>query len=246
MSSRQALDERVYNAPLDVVDLILVTGQGTKIFTVSEALASAVPHKQTDGRFQESAVVSGLALHAGVLSGSVKDTLLLQVRQRGLGVAVSSVDSRGIPTISSDRSLNSHAFVVLHGQMTIPTRQSAEVVLQAGDEGMVVIDVVEEPFLGADTCEVIGNIVVPSPLDPSPRRQVTFDIDAMGTILIAITDGAEQEFGFWQVNNRFEPVASAQPLNEEREQTPRHLPVLEPMGDSGGKEVPDNSAEPDR
>lgn len=222
---RSAFDSPGRQLP-DVFDLILIAGQGAKIFTVREALAGAIAHKRLDSSLQESAVISGLALQVGVLTGTVRDLLLLPMRQRGLGVAVAGLDRVGRATIAADRSGNMYGYLVMRAQNTIPARRGDVVFIDATG-GRVVIDIVEEPFLGSEECEVIGNITVTMPsADALQEAQVTFDVDVTGVVIVQVAVGRDNHV--WQVNKRTASSPYASMMEEEREQQARVLRVVEP------------------
>ncbi|WP_067886010.1 Hsp70 family protein [Actinomadura chibensis] len=186
----------------DAPPLVLLAGQGTKIFTVREQLAAADLGGEVVDHFQETAVVQGLGSQAGVLTGTVKNTLLLDLTRRGIGVRCA--DRRGDPPlVTGDPAADREIMPVVEPFTTIPTKRTESVRLAppggASPRALqVALQVVE--YLGEDV-EVVGTV----PVETGPRGrivEVTVDIDANATIAVSVPglDGRERHR---QLNNFF-------------------------------------------
>ena len=72
------------NRNVFALDAILLAGQGSKIYTVSEMVRKKFPKKELVESLQEKSVLTGLATQSGVLSGECKDVLLIETVYRPL------------------------------------------------------------------------------------------------------------------------------------------------------------------
>ncbi|MEV6303304.1 Hsp70 family protein [Actinoplanes sp. NPDC051861] len=132
------------------LDLILLAGQGAKIFTVREELAKLFPQVAVESTYQETAVVLGLARQSRMVSGVEGSALLLDLTHRGLGFRYTPAGEteHGLRAAKDGRG-GSELVTLVERSSTIPAMRS-EVVSFAGraDEPLR-IEVVERSRLSA-------------------------------------------------------------------------------------------------
>jgi hypothetical protein len=105
-----------WNGNPDALDLVLLAGQGSKIFTVREILDGLdLPTRVMDS-LQETAVAHGLASYASELSGQSRSVLLLNVLHRGLGIRCLPGGTPETRTISRDAARNTDTVTIAHMQ----------------------------------------------------------------------------------------------------------------------------------
>ncbi|GIQ69711.1 molecular chaperone DnaK [Xylanibacillus composti] len=171
--SRQALKD----AGLDPseIDKVVLVGGSTRIPAVQEAvkkLTGKEPHK---GVNPDEVVALGAAVQAGVLTGDVKDVVLLDVTPLSLGIETAG----GVFTKMIDRNT------------TIPTSKSQVFSTYADNQTSVEIHVLQgERAMAADN-KTLGRFML-SEIPPAPRGvpqiEVTFDIDANGIVNVSAQD----------------------------------------------------------
>ncbi len=171
--SRQALKD----AGLDPsqIDKIVLVGGSTRIPAVQEAvkkLTGKEPHK---GVNPDEVVALGAAVQAGVLTGDVKDVVLLDVTPLSLGIETAG----GVSTKMIERNT------------TIPTSKSQVFSTYADSQTSVEIHVLQgERAMAADN-KSLGRFML-SEIPPAPRGvpqiEVTFDIDANGIVNVSAQD----------------------------------------------------------
>ncbi len=165
----------------DIDDVVLVGGS-TRMPAVQELVKSMSgkdPHK---GVNPDEVVAAGAALQAGVLTGEMKDILLLDVTPLTLGIETKG----GIATKMIERNT------------TIPTRRSEIFTTAEDNQPEVEIHVVQgEREMAADN-KSLGRFrltgIPPAPMGV-PQIEVTFDIDANGIVHVSAKDlgtGKEQ------------------------------------------------------
>lgn len=84
-------------APYDI-NKVVFSGSGGKMFTVREAIRAAGVTGEFFDKYQEVAVVQGLGAQAGVLTGAIRDRLLLDLTHRPLGCHVERFKDRYLKT----------------------------------------------------------------------------------------------------------------------------------------------------
>ncbi len=169
-------------APADI-DKVILVGGSTRIPAVQEAVKKLIgkdPHK---GVNPDECVAIGAAIQAGVLTGEVKDVLLLDVTPLSLGI----------------ETLGSVFTKLIERNTTIPTRKSQIFSTAADNQTSVDIHVLQgERPMAADNITLgrfqLGGIL-PAPRG-IPQIEVTFDIDANGIVHVSAKDlgtGKEQK-----------------------------------------------------
>jgi molecular chaperone DnaK len=162
--------------PNDIDEVILVGGQ-TRMPAVQEAVRryfNKEPHK---GVNPDEVVAVGAAIQAGVLSGDVKDVLLLDVTPLTLGIETLG----GVMTPLIERNT------------TIPTRKSQVFSTASDSQSSVEVHVLQGERAEARMNKALGKFVldgIPAAPRGVPQIEVTFDIDANGIVNVTATDKA--------------------------------------------------------
>ena len=180
-SIMQAMNDAGLNA--DKIDKIIMVGGPTRMPIVQNFVENIVGPKIQRGIDPMECVSMGAAIQGAVLSGDVKDVLLLDVTPLSLGIETLG----GIATKLIDRNT------------TIPTRKSQIFSTAADNQPSVEIHVVQgEREMAADNTS-LGRFVldgIPPARRGVPQIEVTFDIDANGIINVTAQDkgtGKEQK-----------------------------------------------------
>lgn len=167
--------------PSDIDEVILVGGS-TRIPRVQQIVKDLFERDPHRGVNPDEVVAVGAAVQAGVLSGDVKDILLLDVTPLSLGI----------------ETLGHVATKLIPRNTTIPTRKS-EIFTTAGDsQTEVEIHVIQGEREMAYDNRTLGrfNLVgIPPAPRGVPQVEVTFDIDANGIVNVSAKDlgtGKEQ------------------------------------------------------
>ena len=165
----------------DITEVILVGGQ-TRMPKVQEAVQNYFGKEPNKGVNPDEVVALGAAIQAGVLSGDVKDVLLLDVTPLSLGIETLG----GITT------------KLIEKNTTIPTKQSQVFSTADDNQSAVTISVVQGEREMANDNKRLGNFnlegIAPAPRG-LPQIEVTFDIDANGIVNVSAKDkgtGKEQ------------------------------------------------------
>ncbi len=160
----------------DLNEVVLVGGT-TRIPKVQEAVKKLFGKELNRSVNPDEVVAIGAAVQAGVLSGEVKDILLLDVTPLSLGVETLG----GVMTRLIERNT------------TIPTRKSETFSTAADSQSQVEIHVVQGEREMAGDNRSLGRFHLTG-LPPAPRGvpqiEVTFDIDANGILNVSAKDKA--------------------------------------------------------
>jgi molecular chaperone DnaK len=190
---------------------ILLAGQGSKIFTVRDELQlfeSDTEHGTSYvTQFQETAVAYGLGLEAGVISGTQKDVLLLDLSGIGIGVRCAAPakyrqdgDKKTLESpiiLAADNSANNKIGMLISSDTNIPTQRREEMQLPSSADKPLRVVIVEDRH--GEILE-IGDVMLPG--HPEERRvELMIDIDNGNTITIQVNDRIRQEYRRFQLNN---------------------------------------------
>jgi molecular chaperone DnaK len=171
--TRQALADAGLT-PADI-DKVVLVGGSTRIPAVQEAIKKLIGKEPHKGVNPDEVVALGAAVQAGVLTGEVKDVVLLDVTPLSLGIETAG----GVFTKMIERNT------------TIPTSKSQIFTTYADNQTSVEIHVLQgERAMAADN-KTLGRFIL-SDIPPAPRGvpqiEVTFDIDANGIVNVSAVD----------------------------------------------------------
>ena len=173
--TRQALNDAGLK-PEDI-DRVLLVGGSTRIPAVQEAIKKLIGKEPSKGVNPDEVVAMGAAIQGGVLSGDVKDVVLLDVTPLSLGIETLG----GVFTKLIERNT------------TIPTEKSQIFSTAADNQTTVDIHVLQgEREMAADN-KTLGRFQL-TDIPPAPRGipqiEVTFKIDANGIVNVSAKDKA--------------------------------------------------------
>ncbi|WP_226391153.1 molecular chaperone DnaK [Penaeicola halotolerans] len=178
---KQALKDSGYSAS-DIDEVILVGGS-TRIPKIQEEVEKFFGKKPSKGVNPDEVVAIGAAIQGGVLTGEVKDVLLLDVTPLALGIETMG----GVFT------------KLIESNTTIPSKKSEVFSTAADNQPSVEIHVLQGERPMAKDNRTIGRFHldgIPSAPRGVPQIEVTFDIDANGILNVSAKDkgtGKEQK-----------------------------------------------------
>ncbi|MEY1639937.1 molecular chaperone DnaK [Tenuifilum osseticum] len=168
--------------PSDIDEVILVGGS-TRIPKVQEVVEKFFNRKPNKSVNPDEVVAVGAAIQGGVLTGEVKDVLLLDVTPLSLGI----------------ETLGGVFTKLIEANTTIPTRKTEVFTTAADNQPSVEIHVLQGERPLAKDNKTIGRFHLDG-IPPAPRGvpqiEVTFDIDANGILHVTAKDrgtGKEQK-----------------------------------------------------
>jgi molecular chaperone DnaK len=159
------------------IDEIILVGGSTRIPAIQEAVKSFFGKEPSKGVNPDEVVAIGAAIQGGVLTGEVKDVLLLDVTPLSLGIETMG----GVMT------------KLIEANTTIPSKKSEVFSTAADNQPTVEIHILQGERPMAAQNRTIGRFHLDG-IPPAPRGvpqiEVTFDIDANGILHVGAKDKA--------------------------------------------------------
>ncbi len=209
---RAVIEEVIADSWHRHVDIIFLTGQGTKIFTITEVLMSMGLTDDIVDTYREDAVARGLATYTNLLGGrSDKVPLLLDLSHRGIGLRLALVGDKRQLRALKDSADGAHTVTLIERLTTIPTCRS-KILTFEGDAAADVQFTLIERSKTSDDDVPIGVIRMAAPGE-SVRLEIGIDVDANSAIILRIFDRERQVACFIQINQFYR---EAQPLRLEQ------------------------------
>ncbi|MEO7110765.1 MAG: molecular chaperone DnaK [Polyangiaceae bacterium] len=160
----------------DIVEVVLVGGS-TRAPLVKETVKKFFGKEPHQGVNPDEVVAVGAAIQAGVLSGDVKDMVLLDVTPLSLGMETLG----GVMTVMIPRNT------------TLPSQKKETFTTAAGGQDSVDIHILQGERTESKLNRTLGNFqlqgILPAPRGV-PKIEVTFDIDANGILSVTAKDTA--------------------------------------------------------
>ena len=167
------------NAGLKVgdIDEIILVGGSTRIPAIQEAVKAFFGKEPSKGVNPDEVVAIGAAIQGGVLTGEVKDVLLLDVTPLSLGIETMG----GVMT------------KLIEANTTIPSKKAETFSTAADNQPSVEIHILQGERPMAAQNRTIGRFILDG-IPPAPRGvpqvEVAFDIDANGILHVSAKDKA--------------------------------------------------------
>jgi molecular chaperone DnaK len=159
------------------IDEVILVGGSTRIPVIQEEVEKFFGKKPSKGVNPDEVVAIGAAIQGGVLTGDVKDVLLLDVTPLSLGIETMG----GVMT------------KLIESNTTIPSKKSQVFSTAADNQPSVEIHVLQGERSMATDNKTIGRFHldgIPPAQRGVPQIEVTFDIDANGLIHVTALDKA--------------------------------------------------------
>ncbi len=159
------------------IDEVILVGGSTRIPAIQDVVEKYFGRKPSKGVNPDEVVAIGAAIQGGVLTGEVKDVLLLDVTPLSLGI----------------ETLGGVMTKLIEANTTIPTKKQETFSTAADNQTSVEIHVLQGERPMANDNRTIGRFHLDG-IPPAPRGmpqiEVTFDIDANGILNVSAKDKA--------------------------------------------------------
>lgn len=162
------------------IDEVILVGGSTRIPAVQKLVRDFFGKEPSKGVNPDEVVAVGAAIQGGVLTGEVKDVLLLDVTPLSLGI----------------ETLGGVMTRLIESNTTIPTRKSEVFSTAADNQTSVEIHILQGERPMANQNKSIGRFHldgIPTAPRGIPQIEVTFDIDANGILHVTAKDKATQK-----------------------------------------------------
>lgn len=164
------------------IDEVILVGGSTRIPAIQQAVEDFFGKKPNKSVNPDEVVALGAAIQGGVLSGDVKDVLLLDVTPLSLGI----------------ETMGNVFDIVIEANSTIPTKKTKTYSTAADNQPSVEIHILQGERPMARDNRSVGRFILDG-IPPAPRGvpqiEVTFDMDANGILKVMAKDkgtGKEQ------------------------------------------------------
>lgn len=170
---RQALKDA--NKSTSQIDEVILVGGSTRIPAIQQAVERFFGKKPNKSVNPDEVVAIGAAIQGGVLSGDVKDVVLLDVTPLSLGIEV----------------MGGMYDVVIESNSTIPTKKSKVYSTASDNQPSVEIHILQGERSMARDNRTVGRFIlggIPPARRGVPQIEVSFDMDANGILNVSAID----------------------------------------------------------
>lgn len=157
------------------IDEIILVGGSTRIPKIQQVVEEFFGKKPNKGVNPDEVVAIGAAIQGGVLTGEIKDVLLLDVTPLSMGI----------------ETMGNVYDVVIESNSTIPTKKSKVYSTAADNQPSVEIHILQGERPMARDNRSVGRFIldgIPPAMRGTPQIEVTFDIDANGILNVSALD----------------------------------------------------------
>ncbi len=178
-ATKGPMEQAIKDAGLKIndIDKVILVGGSTRIPAVQDIVKDFTGKEPTKGVNPDEVVALGAAIQAGVLTGEVKDIVLLDVTPLTLGI----------------ETMGGVATPIIERNTTIPAKKSQIFTTAADGQTSVDVHVVQGERKMAVDNKTLGRFTL-SGIAPAPRGipqiEVSFDIDANGIVKVTAVDKA--------------------------------------------------------